>query len=213
MSKLAHHLILAALACCLCLISGLAQAAEAVPAIVAEVHSRMAGEPVLRGEFEQRKSLKGFKNPVVSRGDFLVARERGVIWRTREPFASTLTVTKDRLLVRDADGKIASRISTRDEPGMQMVNEMLFALMAADLQALAQRFRIEGETQGKGGWHLSLVPREAALAQAITRIELQGDRYLQSVRLVEAQGDSSLIRFSQQSGSTALNRDEEQRFE
>ncbi|MDB5848105.1 MAG: lipoprotein carrier protein LolA [Rhodoferax sp.] len=198
---------------CVLSFATLAHAAEPVPPIVADVRARMASEPVLRGDFEQRKTLKGFKNPVVSRGDFLVARERGVIWRTREPFASTLTVTRDRLLVRGADGGVTSRITARDEPGMQMVNETLFALMSADLQALAQRFRIEGELQGKDAWHLTLVPRDAALAQAITRIELEGDRNLRSVRLVEAQGDFSLIRFTQQTASPALTPDEAQRFE
>jgi hypothetical protein len=168
---------------------------------------------VLRGEFEQRKTLKGFKNQIVSRGDFLLARTRGVIWRTREPFASSLTVTKDQLLTRAADGSVTSRMTTRDEPGLQMVNETLFALIAADLGALAQRFRIEGETQGKDAWRLVLVPLDAALGQAITRIELDGDRTLRTVRLVEGQGDVNLIRFSQTSASPSLTREEAARFD
>jgi hypothetical protein len=191
----------------------LAQAAEAVPPIVAEVRARMADDAVLRGEFEQRKTLKGFKNPIVSRGDFLVSRERGVVWRTREPFASSLTITRDRLVTRAADGAVTSRTDARDEPGMQMVNEMLFALLSADLRTLSQRFAIEGETRGKDGWRLVLVPRDAATAQAVTRIELEGDRYLKNVRLVEAQGDSNLIRFSQQAASAALTSDEARRFD
>lgn len=188
-------------------------AVEVIPPLVAEVRSRMADDAVLRGEFEQRKTLKGFKNQIVSHGDFLVSRERGVIWRTREPFASSLTVTKDRLLARGADGTVTSRMTTRDEPGMQMVNETLFALISADLAALSPRFRIEGEVQGKSAWRLSLTPIDASLAQAISRIELEGDRYLRSVRLVEAQGDVSLIRFSQQSASPVLTGDEARRFD
>jgi hypothetical protein len=198
---------------CLTLLGAMAHAAEPVPAIVAEVQARMVIEPVLRGEFEQRKTLKGFKNQIVSRGDFLVSRERGVIWRTREPFASSLTVTKDRLVTRGADGAVTSRITVRDEPGMQMVNEMLFALVSADLRVLSQRFRIEGDTQGKEAWHLVLTPREAALSQAIARIELEGDRYLRSVRLLEGQGDASVIRFSQQAASAALTADDVKRFD
>lgn len=195
---------------------GMAQAAEpssAIPPVVAEVRSRMLDAAVLRGDFEQRKTLKGFKNQIISRGDFLVSRERGVIWHTREPFASSLVVTKDRLVARAADGTVTSRVTTKDEPGMQMVNETLFALVAADLRVLAQRFHLEGETQGKDAWRLALTPRDAALAQTITRIELEGDRYLRSVRLVETQGDVSVIRFSQQTASPALTADEERRFD
>ena len=193
--------------------TALAQPAEAVPAIAAEVRRRLLDEPVLRGEFEQRKTVKGFRNPLVSRGDFLIARQRGVVWRTREPFASSLVVTRDRMLLRQADGSVASRLSAKDEPALRAINETLFALMAADLQTLAQRFRIEGELQGSEGWRLVLAPRDAALAQWVARIEMEGDRFLRQVRLSEGQGDSSVIRFSQHTASAALTREEEARFD
>jgi hypothetical protein len=190
-----------------------ALAVEPVPAVAAQARQRMTDTAVVRGEFEQRKTIKAFRNPLVSRGSFLVSRERGVIWQTREPFASSLVVTRDRLLSRQADGTVVGRVSARDEPGLRAINEMLFALMAADLQALAQRFQIEGELLGADRWRLVLVPREVALAQWVSRIELEGDRFVRGVRLHEAQGDVSAIRFSQQTGAGALTRDEEQRFD
>lgn len=190
-----------------------ALAAEAVPPVAAQARQRMSDTAVVRGEFEQRKTIKAFRNPLVSRGSFLVSRERGVIWQTREPFASSLVVTRDRLLSRQADGTVAGRVSARDEPGLRAINEMLFALMAADLRALAQRFQIEGELLGTDRWRMVLVPRDAALGQWVSRIELEGDRFVRGVRLHEAQGDVSAIRFSQQSTAAALTREEEQRFD
>jgi hypothetical protein len=194
-------------------IASSAPAAEPVPQVAAQVRQRMSDAPVLRGEFEQRKTIKSFRNPLVSRGTFLVARDRGVIWQTREPFASSLVVTRDRLLTRQADGKVTSQLSAKDEPGLRAINEMLFALVAADLPALAQRFRIDGELLGPDRWRLVLVPRDASLAQWVTRIELEGDRFVRVVQLHEAQGDTSAIRFSKQDAAGALTRDEEQRFE
>lgn len=191
----------------------LAAAAEPPPAIAAQVRQRLADAPVVRGEFEQRKTIPSFRNPLVSRGSFLVARDRGVIWQTREPFASSLVVTRDRLLSRQADGSVAGRVSARDEPGLRAINEMLFALMAADLQALAQRFQVEGELVGSDRWRLVLVPRDAVLSQWVKRIELDGDRFVRGVRLQEAQGDVSSIRFSQQAVAAALSPDEERRFD
>ncbi|MBI2769162.1 MAG: outer membrane lipoprotein carrier protein LolA [Burkholderiales bacterium] len=201
----------AALCAAACVLS--ATAAEPVPAIAASVRQRLGDEPVLRGEFEQRKSLKGFRNPLVSRGDFLVVRDKGVIWRTREPFASSLVVTRDRLLSRQADGSVATQLSARDEPGLRAINEMLFALMSADLAALAQRFRVDGELQGKDGWRLSLAPREAGVARWVSGIELEGDRFVRLVRLAEAQGDTTLIRFSLQTSAAAATREELARFD
>lgn len=204
-----RRLLVAGLACCTLPL----KAAEPPPALIAQVRQRLVDAPVLRGLFEQRKTLKGFRNPLVSRGDFLVAKERGVVWHTREPFESSLVVTRDRLLSRQADGRVSTQMDAKAEPGLRAVNEMLFALMAADLQALSARFGIEGELQGKDGWRLTLLPRDAALAQWLARIELEGDRHVRSVRLSEAQGDSSVIRLSEQTTAAALTREEVARFD
>src|SRR5262245_52598561 len=100
-------------------------------AVLAQVRDRLADTPVLRGEFEQRKTIKGFKNPLVSRGDFIVAKARGVVWRTQQPFASTLVLTRDRLLARQADGSVTNRMDAAQEPGLRAINETLFALITA----------------------------------------------------------------------------------
>lgn len=190
----------------------LAPRADEPEALLARIRTHLADAPVLRGEFEQRKTLKGFKHPLVSRGDYVVAKARGVVWRTQEPFASTLVLTRERLLARQPDGSVANRLDTAQEPGLRAVNEMLFALIAADLSALASRFRIDGEERGTG-WKVVLVPRDATLAQWIKRIELDGDRHVNEVRIAEAGGDSSQIRFSRQQAGPALTREEEARFE
>lgn len=190
----------------------LAPRADEPEALLARIRTHLADAPVLRGEFEQRKTLKGFKHPLVSRGDYVVAKARGVVWRTQEPFASTLVLTRERLLARQPDGSVANRLDTAQEPGLRAVNEMLFALIAADLSALTPRFRIDGEERGTG-WKVVLVPRDATLAQWIKRIELDGDRHVNEVRITEAGGDSSQIRFSRQQAGPALTREEEARFE
>ena len=185
----------------------------APPQLADQVRRRLSDAPVLRGQFEQRKTVRGFKHALVSRGDFLVAKERGVVWHTREPFESSLVVTRERLLSRRADGRPEQRIETRDEPVLRAVNEMLFALMSADLATLGSRFQIDGELVGAGGWRLALVPRDSALAHWVARIEIEGDSHVRGLRLQEAQGDTSVIRFNDQVQSMALTREEAARFE
>lgn len=191
-------------------LAGGAFAAE--PALLAKVRERLVDAPVLKGRFEQRKAVKGFRNPLVSQGDFVVAKAKGVVWATREPFASTLVVTRDRLLTRQADGSVGDQVDASREPGIRAVNEMLFALMAADLQALSARFDIDGALVGKEGWRLALKPRDAALARWVTRIELDGDRFVRRVRLAEASGDTAEILLSDHTTATALTADDAGRF-
>jgi hypothetical protein len=188
-------------------------AAEPVSPLLRDVRQRLTSEPVVRGGFEQRKTVKGFRNPLVSSGEFLVSRERGVLWRTLQPFASTLVVTRDRVLARGADGSVARRLSANEEPAVRAISETLFGVMSADLGALAQRFQIEGELLGREGWHLQLLPRDAALGRWVQRVELEGDRFLRGVRLQEGSGDQTQIKLARHSTSASLDAAEEAQFE
>jgi hypothetical protein len=192
-------------------------AAFALPAaaadIAATVRTRLADAPVLRGDFVQTRTLLGFKNPLVSRGDFLLLRSRGVVWRTSAPFASTLIVTRDRLLARGADGKAMTQLDARAEPGLRTVNEVMFALLAGDLAALTRHFRIDGELLDGQGWRLALTPLNAVLAGQYALITLEGDRYVRAVRLDEPGGDQTLIRFAALRAAPEATRDDEARFE
>jgi len=175
--------------------------AQSAPELLADISRRLENPAVLRGEFEQTKTIKGFKRPLVSKGTFVMARDKGVQWITAQPFASTVVVTRERLLTLGESG--ASRqIDTRQEPGLKAVNEMLMALLAGDVKALAERFQAEGALQGAQGWRLALKPRDAALAAFITRIELEGGRHVDSVNLHEASGDASRIRFFNHAASS-----------
>jgi hypothetical protein len=185
---------------------------EVSNALVREIRRRLASEPVLRGAFEQRKTVKGFRHPLVSRGEFVVARQRGVLWRTLEPFASSLVITRDRVLARHADGTLARRLQASDEPAVRTISETLFALMAADVSLLAQRFHAEGENNADG-WRLLLLPREPALARWLQRVDLEGDRWLRGVRLQEASGDHTVLRLTRHAAAAALTADEEAQFE
>ncbi|HIV73216.1 MAG TPA: outer membrane lipoprotein carrier protein LolA [Candidatus Aquabacterium excrementipullorum] len=161
---------------------------------LAELGRRLTSPPVLRGDFEQTKTLKGFKRPLVSRGAFVMARGRGVHWATREPFASTIVVTRDRIRTLDATG--GNTVETRQEPGLRMVNDLLIGLLAGDVKALASRFQADLALEGARGWRLTLLPRDANLARFVTRIELQGDEHVKQVHWTEASGDDTRIRFS-----------------
>lgn len=188
-----------------------ARSAEGVPPVVREVRQRLSQEPVVRGAFEQRKLVKGFRNPLASAGDFVVSRQRGVLWRTQQPFASLLVVTRDRVVARQADGSIARVLNASEEPAVRTISETLFGVMAADLAVLAPRFHIEGEA-GRDGWRLVLLPRDAALGRWVQRVELEGDRFLQAVRLHEGSGDQTQIRLSRHATDTVLRGNEEAQF-
>jgi hypothetical protein len=191
----------------------IARAAEPVPPLLQQVRERLGADPVVRGAFEQRKTIKGFRNPLVSTGTFVVARQRGVLWRTQAPFASTLIVTADRLLVRQADGSVMRRLSAGEEPAVRALGETLLGVMAADLAVLAQRFRIEGELVGREAWRLQLTARDPAMSRWVQHVELEGDRFLRLVRLAEGSGDLTQIRLTGHATDQGPSAEEGSQFE
>lgn len=176
---------------------------------LSEIRSRLMTAPVLRGQFEQRKTVKGFKQPLLSRGDFLVQRGRGVIWRTREPVPSSLVLTRDRLVSRGADGAVQQQLDAAREPAVRGITELMFAVLSADLGVLTQRFSVAPQLKAAEAWQMTLLPKDAALAQWATRVEIEGDRQVRQVQWQDGLGDVSLIRMSAHQTGPQPSKDEE----
>jgi len=181
--------------------------------LLASVAARLADAPVIRGRFEQTRRLSGFSNPLVSRGDFVLARGRGVVWQTREPFPSSLLVTPDKLVVRGADGSVQQQMQADAQPAMRVVGESMIAVLRGDLRALSTRFDVTGRLVGKAGWTLTLTPTDAGMRRVFTRIVLAGDKFVRDVRLEEGSGDSTVVRMIDPVAAAKLTPAEEQRFE
>ena len=171
--------------------------------LLAQVRQQVRIAPVVRGQFEQLKTVQGFKQPLRSSGDFVVAQGKGIAWQVRQPFASTLLVRPDSLQSRTSEGAINMQLNAVQEPILRAINAMLFAVMSADLDKLTQYFEVTGQVQPKG-WTLHLVPRDPMMAQWLQHVNLQGQQFVQEVQLQEARGDRSLIRIHDAVADTVL---------
>lgn len=192
--------------------SAAAAPAADTAALAAAIGRRLAQPAVLRGRFEQIKQVAGFSRPLRSSGDFLVAREHGVLWHTREPFAGELKLTREAI-VATQDGETAFRLSADEEPTVRVINGLMFSLLNGEVDRLAEHFTVDGQA-GDAGWELALKPRQPGLAKLLSGVSLQGDRYVRRIVLDEANGDRTEIVFSgQRDTPPALTDDEAARFE
>lgn len=171
---------------------------------VDEVGRRLATAALQRGGFEQEKQLAGFAKPLKSRGDYLLLRGKGLIWRTVAPFASQLVMTANAIA-----GSDGLRIDASKEPGVRVVTTLMLALLDGDLAQLATHFELQIELRGAQAWRARLRPKAATLAKLFASIEIDGDRQLRRLLLQEAQGDRTLIRFDEQQARPAAASREE----
>ena len=174
---------------------------------VAKIQSMLAQAKVLCGHFDQSKQLIGLKRPMISSGRFCVIADKGVLWRTLQPFPNTVRLTRDEIIHLQGD-RVAMRLDAKQEPALRMINSVLFALLAGDLGQIEKWFLVEGGIHDNG-WSVTLKAREPALAKAVARVMLDGDTYVKSITISETSGDRISIVFSKiETGDAAMNVDE-----
>lgn len=166
----------------------------------AAVRAQLVDAAVIHGVFEQEKRVKGFKRPLVSKGDFVVAKGRGVRWHTQTPFDSVLLVRRDDISSKQGDTEVF-RLDAAKEPTVRVVNTVLFSLLAGDLAVLERHFEVKGEA-GPKGWTLELVPKADGLKKVLKRIVMTGDRFVRRLELSEASQDVTVIRIESPEASS-----------
>jgi Outer membrane lipoprotein carrier protein LolA len=174
---------------------------------VAQIQAVLAKPKVFCGRFDQNKQLVGLKKPVTSNGRFCVIADKGVLWRTLQPFPNTLRLTRDEI-VQFRGERVGMRLDAGKEPTVRMVNNVLFSLLAGDLGQLEKLFDIDGSIEG-GHWNVTLKARAPGLAKVIGAISLAGGVYVQQVTISEASGDRTTIVFTAiETGEAAMTADE-----
>lgn len=192
----------------------LANAAPAATPVAAGVRARLVDTPVLRGDFEQVKALRGFKNPLRSRGRFLLARDRGVVWTTQHPFPSTIVLAGKQLSIRQGDDEARPLAGQGGTQAALAANRLLMALLSGRVDGLSEQFTITETLVGTEGWRLLLVPKPGTMAKVFRRIELAGDRHVRIVVLEETSGDRTEIHFlALRDAPATLDRSEARQFD
>ena len=170
---------------------------------------------VLRGHFIQERSLQGFQAPLKSEGSFVVAAGQGLIWTVEKPFP-TVTVITPAGLVQNAQGTETLRLPAARIPFIAHFYDMLSGTMTGDLSGLKQQFDVQ-MTGTSENWSLHLTPKSAtgttdqdSQGMPIQRLDLTGDRYVESVDIRRQNGDHDLLTFADQHVETQpLSADEQ----
>ncbi len=176
------------------------------------LQQRFTQQPVVRAHFEQRRQIKDIPQPLRSAGEMIIAREQGLLWQQARPFPMTLLLDEQRM-VQSIAGQAPQVITAQSNPQMFQFNHLLRALFQADRAVLQQNFTLAFEDRGNERWRLVLTPSTSPLDKLFSRIELQGQQFLEQIELYDKQGDTTDIRFSQHRLTPGHLTDEErQRF-
>lgn len=178
--------------------------------LLEDLSARVAQHPVVRAEFTQTKQMAAMKRPLVTRGRLTFSRSQGVLWQIEQPYRMTYVLGETRIVEIGSDGARKVR-ETRDVPGLAQVGRVFHAMLGANPAALREHFDVTGQGD-LNRWNLELKPRQAQLAQFLSGLQLSGGRFVEDIRIGEAGGDSTQIRFGNSQGAGALTEAEAQLF-
>jgi hypothetical protein len=158
--------------------------------LIAAVEERVGLRQGTAGEFGQNKHMAVLPQPLHSRGEFAYDPQSGLVWETLAPIPNK--VIFDQAGIRQSmEGKTVWEIDAR-QPAVATITQVISSVLAADWEGLQAYFHIDGSIDS-AGWRLQLSPLEEVLAQVVDGIELEGDRELSRMTLMEANGDRTEI--------------------
>ncbi len=160
-----------------------------------KVRDSLSGASVVRSNFRQKKTIAVLKKPLISSGNFIFSEQHGLYWNISVPINTSYALTP-KYLVERQKGYKPKVITPQEQPALFGLTEVFEAIFVGDLDKLGQDFVIHFLGTPKQ-WTIGLIPRKGMLKQMFKRVVLSGGATVSEVKLYEANGDSTHLKFTE----------------
>lgn len=167
-----------------------------------ELQNQLQAPQTIKGDFTQQRYLKSLAKPIVSRGEFVLVPNSGLLWQLKKPFVDTMRVRKTGIEQLNPQGKW---VASQQSASVQKNQVKLFLdLLAGQTSGLQSQFTI-ALTGNSGQWQIQLLPKSVLMKQIFTKIDISGGSVVKTISLYEQQGDHTDILFSNIKINAGLN--------
>jgi hypothetical protein len=196
----------------------LAVEAFADDAALDRVRKNLEEASVLRTNFEQTKTMRALKKPLILSGRLVFSKSHGILWVIDSPFQRRYVLGEASVAEIAEDGTRRERASA-DLPGFSRAARIFRAILNGDARTLEDSFEVcvktpaPAEGASPGSWEVTLIPKEDSLVRFLSEMRISGSRFVENLTIEEALGDRSEIRFTGTRGDASLSEDERALFE
>lgn len=172
-----------------------------------QLSEQLAKPDVIHGQFIQEKHLRALPQPLISKGSFVLAKNHGLLWLLKTPLQQDYRITANGIARRDTNGW---QLLPNKSAGAEQ-NRLFLAVLQGDSSGLQRDFELalSGTAQQ---WQLTLTPRSMLLKQVFKQINIDGGTLVQTIELLETQGDSTLLRMQDSTAEQPLSEAEQHDF-
>ena len=172
-----------------------------------QLSEQLAKPDVIHGQFTQEKHLRALPQPLISKGSFVLAKNHGLLWLLKTPLKQDYRITAKGIARRDDNGW---QLLPNKSAGAEQ-NRLFLAVLQGDSSGLQRDFELvlSGDAQQ---WKLTLTPRSLLLKQVFNQINIDGGALVQTIELLETQGDSTVLRMQDSTANQPLSDAEQHDF-
>ncbi|WP_095113448.1 outer membrane lipoprotein carrier protein LolA [Pseudomonas sp. Irchel 3H7] len=172
-----------------------------------QLSEQLAKPDVIHGQFIQEKHLRALPQPLISKGSFVLAKNHGLLWLLKTPLQQDYRISAKGIARRDGNGW---QLLPNKSAGAEQ-NRLFLAVLQGDSSGLQRDFELalSGDAQQ---WKLTLTPRSLLLKQVFNQINIDGGALVQTIELLETQGDSTVLRMQDSNASQPLSDAEQHDF-
>ena len=176
---------------------------------LADVYARVSSRPVTKGELKQEQYIKAANRSLISKGTFVMAADKGVIFEITEPFPSSMVVTEEKL-VQTLPGNVVAVMDGNENAMFKNIAKIIHSVFSNDVQVLRDNFQVS--VTGGPKDVVTLIPKDPLLAMLFQKITLTVGDSIDSVSVVETGGNWVNYTFFNKNFPEKLTEDERQRL-
>jgi len=161
-----------------------------LPELMQELHAVSSA----RGNFVETKYLAVLSAPLELSGTLAYRAPDRLEKRTVKPVAERLVLEGNMLTIEDRRQQRSYALERN--PTMRAFVESMRSTLAGDMNTLDRFYevRLAGE---RGGWRLTLTPRDATMQSFVSEIRISGrSAWVDTIELLDPNGDRSVMRIS-----------------
>jgi outer membrane lipoprotein-sorting protein len=161
--------------------------------LLERVMGELSAHPSVRAEFTQSRENLALAQAQQSQGQLVFVAGHGMLWQVTQPYRETLALTGTRTARIDDKGQL--QIVRGGDRGVAQVSQMLQSMLTGNPEEALRQFNVE--TRGTTSqWTMRFTPRQERMARVLLAIELNGNQFLQGIRIEMQNGEATQIRFS-----------------
>lgn len=156
-------------------------------------------------DFTQTKTMKMFRNPIVSYGSMCYAKPNKLRWEYTSPYCYTFVLNGQTVWLKNQKG--SNKIDVAQSKMFKEITRIMMSSVLGSCLNNSRDFKVLLKGSGRN-WSAVLTPKRNPMKQMFSQITLYFDmsrNMVHSVRMVEKNGDATLITLKNTKTNVPLN--------